>query len=95
MEKELYAQLLENEEQLRGLCREAFDAVDVPQTGLLDRGKLKAIMMEIAATYHTEMPLDQDVTRLLTAASSSQQFLTFSEFVEVIRKLIQTFLACE
>ena len=92
MEKELYAQLLEDEVQLQALCREAFDSVDVPKTGKLDKSKFKAIMMEIAATYHTEMPRDQDVLRILSL-TSPQQALTLAEFVEMIRKLIHTFLA--
>lgn len=95
MEKELYAQLLEDEAQLRVLCQEAFDSIDVPKTGKLDKLKLKAIMMEIAATYHTEMPFDQDISRLLSLTSATQQALTFEEFLEVIRKLIHTFLASQ
>lgn len=95
MERELYAQLMEDQALFESLCKEAFDAVDVPKTGELDRTKLKSIMMEIAATYHTEMPQDEDVAKILALRSADKRRLKFPEFLEMIKELISAFLASE
>ena len=90
---EAYKSILENEEQLNNIAREAFDNVNTNQDGKIDKSQLESMMNQVYSDIFHELPSKSKVDDVFDYLDSKQKgYISFEDFKVLVKDVIKSMI---
>ena len=90
------AELLKNDEQVKKICKAAFDEVDTDKSGNIDQKELGALMAKISAEANIDPPTEADVAEAMTALDTNKDGqISLEEFSVLVLEILKALAAKE
>ena len=90
---EAYKAILENEEQLNNIAREAFNNVNTNQNGKIDKSQLESMMNQVYSDIFHELPSKSKVDDVFDYLDSKQKgYISFEDFKVLVKDVIKSMI---
>mmetsp|Transcript_28005 Transcript_28005/g.32418 ORF Transcript_28005/g.32418 Transcript_28005/m.32418 type:complete len:95 (-) Transcript_28005:172-456(-) len=90
------AELLKNQDQVKKICKAAFDEVDSDKSGQIDQKELGALMTKISAEAKIDAPSESDVAEAMTALDTNKDGqISLDEFSVLVVEILKALAAKE
>ena len=90
---EAYKSILENEEQLNNIAREAFDNVNTNQDGKIDKSQLESMMNQVYSDIFHELPSKSKVDDVFDYLDSKKKgYISFEDFKVLVKDVIKSMI---
>ena len=90
---ESYKTILENEETLNKVAKEAFDNVNTDQTGKINKSQLESMMNQVYSDIFHELPSKSKVDDVFDYLDSEKKgYISFEDFRVLVKDIIKSMI---